>query len=333
MQGNFVRAFTLNDTSPSPADPIDVVITWVNGNAPLHRQKRARYMDQADAPLHENAINPHRWGDNHEIRYCLTSIENFAPWVRKVWIVVDDEGPDLSHLSAAMRSKTCVVLHRDIFGEFSSVLPTFNSLTIESMIWRIPGLADRFVYFNDDVFLCAPLAPGDVFVDSQPVLRGEWLDYSSLGTDPETRADPALFNHFMHINAARIAGFDPGRLFSAAHVAHPMRRDVMAQLFDQHRTAFMANIQYRFRDLEQFLPQGLHNHACLAASGAAIHGADDHLHIHSGQGRGRPVDEVWGILQKAEDPNVKFLCINDLPQLEQLIPNVRDWLGAMVSGR
>ena len=72
---------TKNETS------IDAVITWVDGNSSKQILKRQKYLSNAINPLHENAINPHRWMCNNEILYCLQSIYNFAPWIKKIWIV------------------------------------------------------------------------------------------------------------------------------------------------------------------------------------------------------------------------------------------------------
>ena len=312
--------------------PIDAVITWVDGSTPFHRRERAKYMAKVADPLHENASNPHRWDNNDEILYCLQSIENFAPWTRKIWIVIDSELPNLTSLSDQLQVKVNFVFHRDIFDKFSTALPTFNSLTIESMIWRIEGLSEHFMYFNDDVFLSAPLLPSDVFDGSLPVLRGKWVDYSELLYLPEKREDPAKFNHFMQINAALLAGFDAKKLFASAHVVHPIRRSIMAELFGKYRNTFLENIKYRFRDLRQFSPQSLHNHACIAANKAIVHTEDDYIHIVSGQGIGRPQVETLELLQKASSPENKFLCINDLPQLETVIPHAREWLRDVVGG-
>ena len=40
-------------------------------------------------------------------------------------------------------------------------LPTFNSHAIETSLHRIDGLAEHFVYFNDDFLLGRPVRPGD----------------------------------------------------------------------------------------------------------------------------------------------------------------------------
>lgn len=314
------------------AEPIDAVITWVDGSTVDHRRKRQQYMAQTPLPLHENAINPHRWACSDEILYCLQSIENHAAWIRKIWIVVGDETPDLSSLSDHIRAKVTFAYHQDIFNGFTEVLPTFNSLAIETMLWRIDGLSERFIYFNDDVFLTAPLNPSDVFQGLTPVLRGKWVDYSGLLHSPKMRDDPAKFNHFMQMSAAKIIGFEADRLFAAAHVVHPFRRSKMAALFDKYPQHFINNIKHRFRDLSQFLPQGLHNHACISEEDALISLADDHLHIVSGQGNGSLPSETWKLLQRAHNPDTKFLCVNDLPQLQALIPQARDWLGQAIGG-
>jgi len=118
-------------------EPIDAVITWVDGNAATHRQKRQEYMAIESLPLHENASNPHRWMCNDEILYCIQSIENNAPWVGKIWIVVDEEGPDLSSLSESIRAKVHIAYHAEIVDGYPQVLPPINPSAIKTMFWRI----------------------------------------------------------------------------------------------------------------------------------------------------------------------------------------------------
>lgn len=306
------------------ADPIDAVITWVDGYLASHRASREQHMAALDRPLNENAANPHRWNSSDEILYCLWSIHTYAPWIRKIWIVTDGNRPDVSSLPLDLRSKIHYSDHDQIFDGFKAVLPTFNSLAIESVLWRIGGLSNRFLYFNDDVFLTAPLRPEDVFRANNPVLRGGWTDLSALENTPAAVDDPALFHHFVQINAARLAGEDPSHLFASAHVVHPLRRDVMADLWDRHAQAFRQNISHKFRDIVQFLPQGLHNMACLALGEAEVQSRKDHLHIYSGQGIGEASSEMRAVLRTALTPMIRFLCVNDLGQLEQVVPDARD---------
>lgn len=303
---------------------IDAVITWVDGDDPAHRAKRQRH--QPHAPRNANATNPHRWACNDELGYCLRSIANHAPWIGRIWIITDAQVPDLAGLPADLLARISIVDHLTLFAGFEAALPTFNSLAIETLLWRIPGLADRFVYFNDDVFLTGPLAPGDLFQGDAPVLRGAWVDQSAIAADPASRSDPALLNALTQINAAALAGFGANRLFRAAHVVHPLRRSVLAGLYHQHHAAFVANLGHRFRCVSQFLPQGLHNHACIAAGEAVLHRREDHLHLRTGAVLDYPLPQVRAYLARACQPQFKFLCVNDLPQVEAAIPDTRAWI-------
>ena len=303
---------------------IDAVITWVDGDDPAHRAKRQRHQPQA--ARNANATNPHRWACNDELGYCLRSIANHAPWIGRIWIITDAQVPDLSGLPADLVARVRIVDHLTLFAGHEAALPTFNSLAIETLLWRVPRLAEHFVYFNDDVFLTGPLAPGDLFRDGLPVLRGAWVDQSEIAADPASRDDPALLNALTQINAAALAGFTADRLFRAAHVVHPLRRSVLARLYDQHRAAFVANLGHRFRCVSQFLPQGLHNHACIAAGTAVLHTGEDHLHLRTGAVLDYPLPQVRAYLARACQPQFKFLCINDLSQVEAAIPDTRAWI-------
>ena len=314
-------------------DPIDAVISWVDGLDPAHLQKRQIFMGSAPHLFHENATNPHRWACNGEIYLCLTSLEHNAPWLRKIWIIVDEQSPDLSRLSAALRAKVHLVDHSDIFANHGAALPTFNSLAIETFMWNIKDISDRFIYFNDDVFLTAPCQKSDFFSPSGPILRGAWADFGALQNDPIQMADPTKFNHYMQLNAADLCGVPAQRLFRAAHVAHPCLRRTMVHIHSRFEAAFRDNARYQMRDIRQFSPQSLHNHACILQKTGTLHPVKDHYHIYSGQGVGAADGTIPALLQTIKDtPDLKMLCVNDLPQLEALYPDIRSWLAQAVTG-
>ena len=314
-------------------DPIDAVITWVDGLDPAHLQKRQIFMGSAPHLFHENATNPHRWACNGEIYLCLASLEHNAPWLRKIWIITDEQSPDLSRLSAALRAKVHLVDHSDIFANHGAALPTFNSLAIETFMWNIKDISDRFIYFNDDVFLTAPCQKSDFFSPSGPILRGAWADFGALQDDPIQMADPTKFNHYMQLNAADLCGVPAQRLFRAAHVAHPCLRRTMVHLHSRFEAAFRDNARYQMRDIRQFSPQSLHNHACILQKTGTLHPVKDHYHIYSGQGVGAADGTIPALLQTIKDtPDLKMLCVNDLPQLEALYPDIRSWLAQAVTG-
>lgn len=110
----------------------------------------------------EHATSGNRYRDNEELRFSLRSLEKHAPWVRRIFIVTDDQIPywlELEH------PRVQLVPHHLIFPN-ASHLPTFSSPAIETHLHRIPGLSRYYVYFNDDVFLGADVWPDDFMLPS-----------------------------------------------------------------------------------------------------------------------------------------------------------------------
>jgi hypothetical protein len=140
----------------SAARPIDVVYTWVDGNDPTVRAARARHLRDAGS-AGADGVGAHRFRDNDELRYSLRALETFAPWTGHVHLVTNGQVPawlDRSHPDLS------VVTHEAIFPD-PNHLPTFNSRAIELHLCRIPALSERFLYFNDDVFLGRPVSTED----------------------------------------------------------------------------------------------------------------------------------------------------------------------------
>jgi hypothetical protein len=310
---------------------VDAVITWVDGADPALKAKRDHFLSNAQTPLHDNGTNPHRWVCSNELDFCVRSIANHAPWIRHIWIVTDNQIPDIEGLTPEFASKITVVDHRDIFHGFERALPTFNSLAIETMLWRIPDLSEHFLYFNDDVFLTAAVVFDDFFTESGPVLRGKWVDYAHLPDCDESRDEAGLLNHYNQIKSAGMLAYDANHIFASAHVVHPMQKSIMAELFGAHRDQFVKNSAYKFRCTEQFLPQSLHNHACLKAGKGRILEVRDYLHVAVGAFETWSVEDVHAFLGSAERHDIKFLCVNDLPDVERNFPDARLWIEEAIS--
>lgn len=152
------------------SQPIDFVVTWVDGNDPAWQAQKASH-DPNATPGDARAIRYREW-DN--IRYWFRAIEAFTPWVRKVHFVTWGHVPKFLNLDCP---KLRVVKHSDFIP--AQYLPTFSSRTIELNMHRIPGLADQFVYFNDDMFILRPMRPEDFFLGGLPRDVGILAPYQS----------------------------------------------------------------------------------------------------------------------------------------------------------
>lgn len=175
------------DTAPFP---IDLVVTWVNGNDPKWRAKRdAAWIHVAAPAVADNAADRYSCGDmcapDAELLLCLRSAATFAPWLRVIWLVVDDGQVNLPRSAAeywcdGSRGPVLrVVPHSVMFraaGVPAYALPTFNSHAIEACVWAIPGLAPHFLYANDDVYFGNDVVPADFFSAAGDPVNGFDVD-------------------------------------------------------------------------------------------------------------------------------------------------------------
>ncbi|MCI3243451.1 stealth family protein [Streptomyces spinosisporus] len=135
---------TVNDVT----FPVDVVYTWVDGEQPEMRAKRARYQGRGTAEILDKETNASRYTSHDELKYSLRSLAMYADFVRHIYLVTDGQKP---HWLDDEAPGITVVDHRDIFP--ADVLPVFNSHAIETRLHHIEGLSDHYLYFNDDVFV------------------------------------------------------------------------------------------------------------------------------------------------------------------------------------
>ena len=141
-------------TDKPVADTIDFVVTWVDGNDASWRAQKDRYSRK----VRGYGLSDDRFRDWDLMRYWFRAVESYAPWVRKVFFVTWGHLPpwlDVAH------PKLRVVRHEEYIP--SAYLPTFNSNVIELNLHRIEDLRERFVLFNDDMFLLKPTRPQDFF--------------------------------------------------------------------------------------------------------------------------------------------------------------------------
>jgi hypothetical protein len=137
---------------------IDVVILWVDGSDPAWQAEKARI---SAAPLADGRDIRYRdWG---LLPYLFRGLERFAPWIDTVHFVTWGHLPPWLNLSCP---KLHIVKHTDFIP--AQYLPTFSSNTIELNIHRIEGLADQFIYFNDDMFLLRPVSADAFFRNGLP---------------------------------------------------------------------------------------------------------------------------------------------------------------------
>jgi hypothetical protein len=234
--------------------PIDAVFTWVDDRFPGYAEQLRRYGRGGPD------LNPNRTRDNLEIlKYNFRALEMFAPWIRQVYLVsCSPQVP--GWLAASPRLK---LVHHDAFMD-EAVLPTFNSFAIQSYLNRLPGLSRRFIMFDDDVLLAAPVTPAH-FLDRASKLRV----FHRLGHTPDAaqrhsgaispwNASLAHTNHLLDraYGAARRPTFTHAPLF--------VDRDWWEEMIAKWPEDFALTRSSRFRALYNVVPDYLYPHFLLA---------------------------------------------------------------------
>lgn len=137
--------------------PIDFIITWVDGGDPEWLASKAEYKGE------KGDVRNNRYRDWDTLRFLLRSIDTYAPWVNKVFLVTCGHLPKWINLD---NPKLRIVKHSDYLPE--KYLPTFSSRTIDMNFHRIPELSEHFVYFNDDMLLVDKVEREDFFKNGLP---------------------------------------------------------------------------------------------------------------------------------------------------------------------
>jgi len=324
---------------------IDAVITWVDSGDPVFRAMAAPY-SSGRAVKDMPSADPARLSSVNEIRYCLLSIMKFAPFIRNIYIVTAGQDPRLhevveSHFPGSSdRVKT--VDHKHIFRGFENYLPTFSSRSIESMLWRIEGLSENFIYFNDDVFLVRNTSPGDFFCDGRPLLRGKWLlrpwhrlawnairilPLRIIKGNPGYRPRPSY--HLGQWRSATVAGFRAS-YFCMSHTPFALCRTRAEEFLVNGYETLEKNISYRFRDDSQFNFVALMNHLEVLSGNRNYHSPQLVYMQPSGRGKGYLPGKIALCMK---NDKVKFACVQSLdrctPEQQKI---VFDWMDGMLAG-
>lgn len=306
---------------------VDIVVLWVDGSDKDWQRQRYAYQygqDQADDFFNrqQGEIRYRDWG---LMRYWFRGIAKFAPWVRKIHWVTCGQVPEFLDVSSPRLN---LVDHRDYIDE--ACLPTFNSNVIELNLHKLSGLSERFICFNDDMFLMAPTREEDFFY------RGLPCDYAVMGMIKTARIKD-IFAHFLlnnsgflnkHVNKRRslknnffkffnvvygekilknifMAPFSDFQDFENPHLPQAFLKSSFQKMWDLEPDYMTAVSRHRFRDYEDVTQYLVRNWQL----------ANGLFHPISPRHRGTMVrlsdDTIDYAISQITNPQTAMLCLND----------------------
>ena len=300
---------------------IDFVIAWVDGSDPAWRKEKNKYMGND-----ETEAGSERYRDMGILKYWFRAVESYAPWVNRIYFVTWGHLPEWLNTE---HPKLHVVNHKDYIPE--KYLPTFSSHPIELNFHRIPGLSEHFVYFNDDMFLNAPVSPDFFFYKGLPC---DFANIDNLYSDgPDDVFSHILYNEshftskhhsylrafrqypFKYLNAAypwkvnlknllklENRGYFPG--FVEHHQAAPYLKQTFVNLWEKDYKTLDQVSKSKFRTPFD-VSQRVFRYAQLASG---------QFYPVPPSSRGKYVsiaDQINYVETVLNDTKVKMVCIND----------------------
>lgn len=140
-------------------EKIDFVILWVDGSDPEWLKEKNKY-SETKIDIDDSVA---RYRDMKTLKYWFRGVEKYTPWVNKIHFITWGHVPEWLDIN---NPKLNIVKHSDYIPK--EYLPTFNACTIELNLFRIKELSEKFVLFNDDVFVLNDLTPSYFFKKGLP---------------------------------------------------------------------------------------------------------------------------------------------------------------------
>lgn len=307
---------------------IDFVITWVDGSDKEWQKEKAAFTADHQNPkngLDREDDREERFRDWDLLRYWFRGVEKCAPWVRNIFFVTWGHLPKWLDTD---NPKLRVVKHSDyIPREF---LPTFNSHTIEWNLHRIPELSERFVYFNDDIFLLKAVKPEDFFVNGyprdmlafQPVVANEQdsvMPYIYLNNAmvlakyfrkrENVKQHPGNYFHigypplYFFYNLLELA-FPRYTGFYSTHGPAAHLKESYRELWDREEALLMATCSHKFRSREDVNQYLIRDWTKLSGNFVPGNIASILKYFNIGADKGK-------LLRTIQRRSTKIICMND----------------------
>jgi UDP-glucose 4-epimerase len=219
-------------------EDVDLVFSWVDGSSSDFQRQRAAQL--AQYVVGEGDDGPARYRHVDELRYALRSVHMYAPWVRRIFIATDSPAPAW----LADHPKVTIVRSEEFFAD-TSTLPTHNSHAVEAQLHRIPGLAEHFLYSNDDMFFGRTVRP-EMFFTPAGITKFVECGVRIGAGDPA----PARSGHDngLRVNRALLRErFGRTIVRDLEHCATPLRKSIMSELEETFAEDFARTAASRFR--------------------------------------------------------------------------------------
>ena len=173
-------------------EPIDVLI---------------KYIDLGDPNLKREGIKQIKKDvDNKELKYCVRSILQNIPWIRKIFILMPNERVKYFKSQEEIKDKIIYVKDKDLIGFDSASSPVF-----QFNLWRMKdfGMSENFILMDDDYFIGKPLNKSNFFYEENGQVYPALItrDYYEMSKEFLQRKIEVIFKKAKNVNSHSPNGF------------------------------------------------------------------------------------------------------------------------------
>ncbi|WP_167043716.1 stealth family protein [Salinibacterium sp. ZJ454] len=277
---------------------IDLVFSWVDGSSEDFQRARARRM--ASYVVGDGDDSEARFRQIDELKYALRSVYMYAPWIRRIFIATDSPVP-----SWLARHPRVTVVRSEEFFQNPDALPTHNSHAVESQLQHIPGLAEHFLYSNDDMFFGRPVRPEMFFSPGGITKFIEATTRIGLGESHPSRSG---FENAARVNR-RLLHERFGRITTRhlEHAATPLRKSVLLEMEREFRQDFARTTASPFRSATDVsVTNSFYHYYALMTGRAVVQQQAKTLYVETTLKRAQ--GQMERLLKRR---SYDFFCLND----------------------
>ncbi|OSX57791.1 hypothetical protein POSPLADRAFT_1067806 [Postia placenta MAD-698-R-SB12] len=255
---------------------LDFLWTWVNGSDPLEEQAKQQAVDlyEPDDPWRPSAsvMEARLYRDHDELRHSMRSVLlNFRKYAGRFFLLTSDfsipvttpnltlssswrlgQTPQWLDLGKRKRSgwldgsvNLDLLHHANIFRDYDGTV--FNSLAIESQLGHVDGIADYFVYMNDDLYFAKPIMPATFYTSVFGIVlhMEPWLTIPPSRPTSETPGEWRGMGESNYILSVR---FGARHRPYVMHQAKVVSSAMLAELETIWPDTFARSASHRFRE-------------------------------------------------------------------------------------
>lgn len=303
-----------------PTD-IDLVYLWVDSTDPLWQAKKIEALKTMGG--YTPAPSAARFRNHDELKYSLRSAAKHAPFIRNIYIITSEQRP--TWLNSGARD-LFVIDHKDIFSD-RSCLPCFSSNAIISVMHRISGLSEFFLFANDDMFFLNNASAEDFLLSNGQMRVG--FNSTLAHTPGDSAHDPfsEQFANTCRLMEVELGKFYKPRINLKQWIRRPFQKNVYLWNYLSHQIQIVSkSIAYEIHDRfprevcaamhEKFRSQqSINIHPLLfyyaIYKGAAVPVFDTNWLMMSKKNPGRLVRKSQALINTPPSRRPKLLCLND----------------------